>query len=250
MEFEYVPLLETQRKLCDIPRGSERFEQYIATLRGDTFDDMAVPLSAFNPMGKQHVADLLDAYLAMDADSLAASALLGISDELPTSETRWKIALVLADDAEGGWTNRYATEFDHRYKGKANYRRGWTIGMLWTSESADEERVRIEVRAALARAVHVAAHGHASTLGEMLDQSGFVAAIAKVRSQEMDEEEAEYTRQIIQPYLESESKAVQIACLFGDSAADQLGYERFGLCERAGLRLAAQQRGEPKWSTT
>lgn len=240
LSFEYVPLLQTQRELCEIPRGTDRFRKYIETLRGDAVDDMAVPLSAFNPMGKQHVADLLDEYLKLDADAIAAAALEQVASQLPGSAepgNHWKIALVLADDAQGGWTNRYATEFDHRFGGKANYRRGWATGMLWTSEPPSVDSVRIEAGSALTRAEYVATHGLASDLGQMLKQSSFVTATAGSPWPSFADEEAKYTRQVVMPWLESDAKAVQVACLFGDAAARELGYEPFGLSDRAGLRL-------------
>ena len=52
MKLELVPMLATQRKLYDLPRGWERCNQYIATVTGGT-DDIAVPpWGVMNPMGK------------------------------------------------------------------------------------------------------------------------------------------------------------------------------------------------------
>ena len=54
----------------------------------------------------------------------------------------------------------------------------------------------------------------------------------------LDEEELEYTAEVIRPELDSDVNAVQIACLFGDEAAKELGHQPFGLSARAGFALA------------
>ena len=46
-----------------------------------------------------------------------------------------KVGLVVADDARGGWTDRYCSEFSHRFEGKALDKRGGIVGILWASET-------------------------------------------------------------------------------------------------------------------
>lgn len=241
MQFEYVPLLQVQRDLCDLPRGSARFENYIATLRGKTADDMELPLSAFNPMGKDHVTARLDEYLAVDADTIARDAVAKaanvVSHEDPLEDQQFQVALVLADDAMGGWTNRYATEFDHRFGGRGNHRRGWTTGLLWTSEPPTPELARDAAWQAVARAAYVTRSGYAATLGEMIQQLRFTMANSRAVNP-LDADEIEYTAEVIRPVLDSPVRAIQIACLFGDVAAKELGHTPFGLSPWAGFELA------------
>jgi hypothetical protein len=59
-----------------------------------------------NPMGKGHVAALLDELLALDADGAAALALEDAATRLADESGECKVALVVADDLMGGWTNR------------------------------------------------------------------------------------------------------------------------------------------------
>ena len=80
MNLDYVPLLRVMRKLHSIPRGQppdfngmRRFRHYLRTIfPHDENADQLLPLIAMNPMGKDHVTALLDAYLAMDADGIGA----------------------------------------------------------------------------------------------------------------------------------------------------------------------------------
>ena len=47
-----------------------------------------------------------------------------------------------------------------------------------------------------------------------------------------------YTREVLQPHLNSTDFAINFACLFGDAAARECGYEPMGLSARAGFALA------------
>ena len=49
-----------------------------------------------------------------------------------------KVSLVVADDARGGWTERYCSEFSHRFEGKALDKRGGMVGILWASETPSD----------------------------------------------------------------------------------------------------------------
>ena len=243
VNLEHVPLLQLQRDWCDGPRGAERFKEYIRTLRGSTFDDMELPLSAFNPMAKQHVPDLLDEYIALGAEDAAAETVeQQHSNAALQTDGSFRVALVLADDAHGGWTNRIATEFEHRFNDRAYHRRGWACGLLWTSEPASLDSVRETVTSAIWRAHVVQQHGWPRTLAGMMHQAGCVATNAGCAVKpEYDLEELEYTRTVIEPFRESEKKSDQIACLFGDAAAKELGYQPLGLSPRAGFALAGYE---------
>ena len=72
--MEWMPLLRVQRDLLDLPRGQERFREYLKVVQGGPGRE-GLPLSAFNPMSKPHVAELLDALLAMDAEAVGAEAM-------------------------------------------------------------------------------------------------------------------------------------------------------------------------------
>lgn len=238
MPFEYIPLLQLQRDLCEQRPGPARFAEYIRTMRGGSTDDMELPLSAFNPMAKDHVPALLDSYLRLDADKVARSAVQAAVADSQTDQLHFKVALVLADDARGGWTNRYSTELEHRFGGQAYHKRRWTTGMLWTSEPADIVNVRREAAAAVYRARYVNQHGLAKTVGQMMSQAGYVAANAGSAAPDYSAEEIDYTRTVIEPFLNSEIQSEQIACLFGDEAARELGHKPLGLSPRAGFALA------------
>jgi hypothetical protein len=70
MELEFVPLLRIHRDLYRMPRGMERFRAYLKTMVDAETGDLALPLIAMNPMGKDHVPALLDTLLELQADDI------------------------------------------------------------------------------------------------------------------------------------------------------------------------------------
>ena len=238
MKLEYVPLLAVQRELYQMPRGWERFRAYLATMIDPETRDLKLPLSGMNPMGKEHLPALLDALLAIDADGLAARAVADAEADLSPMPGRFKVACVVSDDLMGGWTNRYTSEFTRRFGTKAYHKRGWLEVGLWTSETPSATTVRRRALAAVYRAAHIEQHGFTRTLGEMLKQEGYAMAMAGCTAPTLEAEELAYTREVIAPHLNTKDMPILIACLFGDEAADSLGYPTLGLSERAGFALA------------
>ncbi|MCE2514840.1 MAG: hypothetical protein J4F37_07500 [Acidobacteria bacterium] len=240
MELEYVPLLRAQRELYDLPRGRERFQAYLRTMVDARTGDLELPLVAMNPMGKDHVPALLDRLLAARADGAGAVAMIRAAERPATRNVRgrYRVALVVADDAHGGWTNRHQSEFDHRFGGGALYKRGWITGILWTSEEPSAETAGLEVATAVHRLAHIRRRGPAATLEAMLAQEGEAMAAAGCREPSLDADDLAYTREMMASHLGAADRPTAIACLYGDEAARELGYRPLGFSARAGLALA------------
>ena len=81
-------------------------------------------------------------------------------------------------------------------------------------------------------------HGPAKTLREMLAQEGSVMARAREMGMKLHGAEIATARKIIAPHLDSADRPRVLASLFGDAAAQALGYEPLGLPERAGFAVA------------
>ena len=214
MNITYVPLLQKQRDLYAIPRGFDRFKSYIAEIHDKDNDEMLLPLSAMNPMGKEHIPELLDRYLALDADGVAARAVADSAEKHANIAGDFQVTLVIADDLHGGWTNRYDVDFKHRFESRAYHRRGWITGMLWTSDAVSAEAARLAALTALFRAAHIQQHGYAKTLGEVLQQEGYALANAGDRHFTLEPDDLDYTREILTPHLDSEHFNIQFAAVF------------------------------------
>jgi hypothetical protein len=115
MNLDYVPLLRVMREIQGIPRGQQpdfngmkRFRHFVRRIfprkRSGEIDENAVyliPLLAINPMAKDHVTELLDAYLAMDADGIGARVAAEVSARLADVPGDFKVCLIVLDDLMG-----------------------------------------------------------------------------------------------------------------------------------------------------
>jgi len=238
VDLTYVPLLQVQRDLYRMARGVERFREYIRTMVDAETKDLEIPITAMNPMGKDHVPKLLDEFLACNADTEAAQAIEEILPRLRDVGGNFRVTMVLSDDAQGAWTNRIASEFSRRFETKALHRRGWITGLLWSSEPASSKLVREEARLSVYRAAHIQRHGYAKTLREILAQEGYAAEMARSADPGLSADDLDYTREVLQPLLDATDKPTLVAALFGDPGARELGYDRLGLSSRAGFALA------------
>jgi hypothetical protein len=242
MNIELIPLLQIQRDLYTLPKGPERFRAYLRTMvNSDGADVRLPPLVAMNPMGKSHVPDLLDLLLAMEAETAGAQASAEAVRQLASVPVDFKLGLVVVDDLMGGWTNRYFSEFFHRFEGPAAYKRGWMSAWIWSSEAPTLQAVREEVMGVIFRAAYVLEHGAAVNLANMLAQEGHVMAMAGCSQPSLDAADLDYTREVLRPHLQATDLPTLIPCLFGDSAARALGYPPQGLSHRAGLALTLSE---------
>jgi len=244
MNLDYTPLLPAQRAIQGMPRTMERFQKYLDVMLKRDRTGVELPLVLMNPMGKDHVTSLLDELLAMNADGIAARAAAEVAEEYPEIEGDFKVAVMVVDDLLGGWTNRYATEMNLRFQpkpknGKPRWLKdAWIYGVLWSSEPASERLVREAMRMAIHRFGYWQRHGHAKTLRQMMAQEGEVIARAGCRGPTLDDDDLEYTREVLQPFLDSEDTRMALECLFGDAASRTLGFTPQGLSPWAGLALA------------
>ena len=238
MEAELIPLLRVQRELLEEPRGFGRFRSYLRTMRADD-GELSLPLAGFNPMSKSHVADVLDRLITMEAEAVAAKAIAESARRLGSVEglPKLRLGLVVADDAQGGWTNRVLFEAKERFENRYYLRQGLLAVTLWSSDEPAAERVRVETAAAVYRAAWLARYGLPETLGQMMRQEGMVARFAE---DETETPRAE-VRKVMDGHLESRHYPVQVACLYGDEAAMGLGYDGVGMTDRGGLWFAASR---------
>jgi hypothetical protein len=249
MNLEYVPLLQIQRDIQALPRDYERFRKYLRIVGAADSPTLERPtLLMMNPMGKEHVTRLLDALLAMDAETIAAAAVREGARQIAAVPGEFKIGLVIADDAGGGWTNRCDYEHNQRFpRGRTGpearnlprwLKDFWIHAVLWSSEPASEKAVREAILTAIFRAAYLSEHGFAATLRDMLAQEGEVMARAGCTGPILAEADLDATRAILEPFLNDDDKRTVIECMFGDEPASTLGFTPRGLQPWAGLALA------------
>ncbi len=224
-----------------MPLGTERFKAYIKTILNEGSDEIELsPLSAMNPMAKEHAKVYLEQLLTFRADDSAAKAIADFTNSNVTlNDYAIRVSLVACDDAKGGWTNRYLNEFAYAFEfDKAAFeKRAWLMVPCWTSEEPSSQRSYTDTLTYLYRLAYIFEHSQAKTLEQMMQQESYALAGASVK-QWLSQDDLEYSREVIEPYLGSVEKPIQVACLFGDEAAKAVGYQPLGLSQRAGFAVA------------
>ena len=244
MKVTLTEVLKDLRGLYDIEDRFQRFDAYRALAIGETRGEYR-PIGTFSPMGERQ-ADYLDRLLALDAERLARVSADEVAADFALLPDKFRLMLVVADESRNGWTERNLTDAQWRFTLKddtlprnvvmKDFDR-WVTVLLWTDIEATEDYVKRETRAALYRALHFCYVGSPKTLQEMMQQEGRVLAYAGYTPTSSPEELA-YSREVIQPHLQSSEFPVCFAALYGDEAARDAGYEPLGLESKAGFQLA------------
>ncbi|GAC1303078.1 MAG: hypothetical protein NVSMB19_12860 [Vulcanimicrobiaceae bacterium] len=236
MQLELVPTLEAMRDVYAIPHGRERFYEYLRTMIGGD-GELRLPLPMMNPMGRAHVAARVTALIALDAEAIARDALRVAEQRLSGIDDALRVALVLADDTAGGWTNRYLSDMQLRFEAKYVVRHGWVTAVLWTSDPVDAALLRRTVLAAVRRTVAQRATGLPATLDEMLAQEGEALAFAG-EPLRYDPEHCAAIARLLEPFGSSRAFGVTFAALYGDEIARSCGYEALGIPAWGGFDAA------------
>lgn len=229
IRFSLLPLLDQMIALYEQPRNFERFEKYILLLQGDTKGDLAVPISGFNPMGKEHVLEGLKRLKDLGLEEIMAATLktVRIPPLIPSSNREFKVAFNLSDDLMGGWTNRYTSDFDSKFKLNSLVNRNFCTPIFWTSESFTKDLIEERTQAAVFRTLYWLYHPKPKTLKEHLDQEVFVAQHTASNSIGKPER-FESLIHFYQEYQHSENYPILFNFFYGDAAAASLGFPTYG----------------------
>ena len=239
MTFVWLPQLELMAELYRLPMGPGRFQAYLNALQGDTSGDMQRPVGGYNPMAKPHVLEQIEALLAMDADSIGQEVARELSQEYSSEakEATLGIGLTLADDLMGGWTNRYTTEYDNKFKLNALVNRGFSAPYLWTSEVHSTEVLRSRIKEYAHRTAYWRLKGRPRTLPEFFDQEVYVAQ--RENWWRGATEPDGMVEKLLQEFGDEDEYSLLFNFFFGDAASEALGYATYGVGEFTGFAMAA-----------
>jgi hypothetical protein len=245
MHIKHIPLLKIQLELHEKPRDMARFWDYLRTIFGGDVSEendipQLVPLIAMNPMGRTHVNERLMQWLALGAEEIAAAAVADAQAKLSLTfadvQDDYQHGLVIIDDLGGAWSNRFVGETGRVAEVKLNKYRWFSSG-IFVSSTPTPTLVRQNVLSGIYRTLYLDRHGAPKSLRQMMAQEGQVGVFAGIPPQ-IDVDDLDYSREVLQPYLDSEDYPTCMAALFGDEAARTLGYPPLGLSAYAGIAVA------------
>lgn len=226
-----APTLEAMEAIYRLPRtggpASPRFQRYVELA------ETHFGLPAYNPMAGDHALETVERLIAADAEMVVRQA-----GEAVAARCHFQgditLAVVLA--APGLWTDRLATEV--HYRTSAPRVPGSGMVFHWTREPVEPAVLTREAAAETVRVMWTNEHGPATTVSAILAREGMAYAIASSPFGSPDAAEERAVSDGVEILAESTAPADMASILYGDPAADALGWQPLGIADRAGYRWA------------
>lgn len=229
MTFELLPTLSAMYALYQKPRSVRRFQHdYLQLLQGNTKGDLVMPIGNWNPMAKEHLLEKISAMQALDAEGYLAHILQGLNSTLAREYGHRviRVSICIADDLLGGWTNRYTTDYDNRFKINALLQRNFCTPIFWSSEDYDLEKIRLRTLAACYRSVYWLNKPKPQTLHEHLQQEMFVAQKTGLL---LNKNQSPELQKLYTSFRDSDNYTLIFNYLYGDKASNSLSMPIWGV---------------------
>jgi hypothetical protein len=225
IQFELLPTLDIMVDLYEKPRDRTRFQAYLKLLQGDTKGDLAMPISGFNPMAKPHLLEKLTELKAIQAETIIKKTLFDLNRPFKTAKKTpvFKVALNVSDDLAGGWTNRFTSDYDNKFKINALVKRQFCTPMFWASEPYSETLVQQRTLESAFRTIYWLNHSKPCTLKEHVEQEKWVAHQSRLPFYR--KWEPIFAKpDLFTKYCESDSYHIIFNFLYGDKASESLEF--------------------------
>jgi hypothetical protein len=233
MTFKVLPIIDLMLQLYSEPPSPARFQKYLALLQGDSRGDLVLPIGGYNPMAKGHIQQKLFELKELGAEQIMSDTLQNVNPD-PKEEyslQMYDLVLNLADDLKGGWTNRYTTDYDSKFRLNALVTRKFCTPYFWSSENYTAELIRVRTLQYVYRTIYWKLNSKPVTLREHVEQEIFVERNVKTRDNDLIESAFEQWNQFYQQYEQSDNYHQIFAFFYGDRAASVLGFPVLGLQE-------------------
>lgn len=239
MKFQIRPILSEIKDLYSKPISTERFKEYISKLQGDTKGDLALPISGFNPMAKNHILTKIDELERIGAEEIMKETIEEFNLTLNKSIGQvYLVALNIADDLKGGWTNYYSTDFDSKFKLSAFVNRKFCVPYFWTSESYSSEIVKKRTIEYLNRTLFRQNNPQPKTLEDHIEQEVFVAKTDHENYKNYNEESVSSVEKYYLEHKNTEEYDRIFNFFYGDEGSENLGYKKYGITALKGYDYA------------
>ncbi len=227
MCFELMPILDLMREYYQKPADLLRFNQYLAHINAQNGSPVTA-LSGYNPMGKAHVLDKLTELSEQKAENIAQKVIAEINKQHKLPFT-FHVALVLADDEKGGWTNHFSTHYDSFFKLKYPLSHGECTPFFWTSENFDAEKIEYRIKIYLLNSIYQLQYGAPKTLREHVAAVCWAQQKSGQNAPSITNLAFQNVQFCFQKHADSEHRNIIIPFLYGDQAATNLGYPPLGI---------------------
>ncbi|MDQ6885854.1 MAG: hypothetical protein M3068_01030 [Gemmatimonadota bacterium] len=191
--------------------------------------------AAYNPMAGAAALETVERLQDLGAEELARESGDRTARRCAFA-TEITLALVVA--SPGMWTDRVATEAEHRTTGMRRPLRG--LVQIWAGEPISAEDVQREASAETVRTIWTELHGQTTTLSAVLAREGLSYALGSNPFGPPRAEDEETLKGALQVLGDTTASDEITTVLYGDEAATRMGWTPLGLADHAGFRWAAE----------
>ena len=239
MKFQLRPILSEIKDLYSKPLSGERFKEYISKLQGESKGDLALPISGFNPMAKNHILLKIDELEKLEAEEIMQKTINEFNSTLKTSTNEdYLVVLNIADDLKGGWTNHYSSDFDSKFKLNVFVSRKFCVPYFWTSEDYNKDIIESRTIEYLNRTIYWLVNSKPKTLKQHLDQEIYVASKSSRNCREIENINSEEIKEFYSVNKESEEYDKILNFFYGNEGSESLGYKQYGITKLLGYQYA------------
>ena len=233
--FELIPILDKMIELYEMPRNQERFKKYLNMLQGDTAADMIIPIASYNPMGNDYVLQRIQELKEMKAESILQDVIEDVNSEYSKNEEdAYKVVINVIDDLGGAWSQYCTTDYTQRFKLSPLIKRNFCTPYYWTSESYDEDLLKVRALRQMNRTIYQIKNGSPKTLQEHIHQELLINKNINASNNLENLIELDNIKGFFNTHRESEDYALIFNFLYGDVASKAMGYKCWGIGENGG----------------
>lgn len=230
MKFQVLPTIPKMIEYYRQPRSMARFQAYLKLLSDPQYTRLELPVVVYNPMGKEHVLEQLLVLQHLEAEAIAANTLAQWARQWGAlAGPTFAVSLGLADDLQGGWTNRFTTHYQGTFQLKSMVDRGFCVPIFWSSETLSKPLIGERVLAQAWRTVYQYQQGSPLDLAAHLAQEVWVARQLRSVAPELDSTDLAVVEAWVQRHAKVEHAPQLLPFFYGDAAAEALGYPPLGL---------------------
>lgn len=236
--FTLLPVLDTMIDFYKKPPSQARFQDYL-NLMSPNRKNVILPIAGYNPMAKDHVLAQLEVLKTLNTEGIMKTVIAKINEKTGLGEPEFQVALVLADDLKGGWTNRILTDYKSKFDDGFNQlKRPFCTPFFWSSEDFTVEKIENRVTEYLWRTVFQVENGFSKTLLHHIQQEAFVKK--RMNITETHYEEGDLVQELFDMHKSNTSEPFILAFLYGDGAVEHLGHRPIGASADTGFLMARQ----------
>jgi len=230
-QIQLVPTLATMADIYRLPReggaASFRFRRYVELVPHH------YGLVAYNPMAGPHALETTEQLRDIDAEAVAIDAACEAADACDCARP---ITLAVVLCAPGGWTDRLATEIEHRVAHPLAPGHG--LVLHWSREVPTVEQIRREAIAETIRVIARGVHGTRESVHRVLHREGIAYAVGGNPYGPSTTDDRRAVGEAVEVLGSSEALGDKASILYGDPAGAALGWTQAGVAEHGGYRWA------------